>query len=197
MFFSRHIPHCKLPWSSLCSVLLGLHGSHEHQQPSTTKYTSPLGKATHTPGCWQSPVALSSTGCFYPVLNSSLCFPRCQTRPSFRPERRHQILCTASSSIVCAATVSTRSMPLPFLQPLHLLSDWTAVTRCLDCCNKMLLIKLLRKHRNVYLPVLEVGVYNWCPKDRQCLVRAALKVAIFSLWPHGVEDASSSQGSLL
>lgn len=60
VFFSRHILHCKLPWSSLCSVLLELHGFHEHQQPSTTKYTSPLGKATHTPGCWQPPGALSS-----------------------------------------------------------------------------------------------------------------------------------------
>lgn len=33
----------------------------------------------------------------------------------------------------------------------------------------------------------------WPPQ----VVGAALKVAIFSLWPHGVEDASNSQGSLL
>lgn len=65
---------------------------------------------------------------------------------------------------------------------------------CLDGCNKMLFIKRLRKYRNECLPVLEVGVYNWCPKELQCLVRAALRVAIFSLWPHGVEDAGNSQG---
>lgn len=34
-------------------------------------------------------------------------------------------------------------------------------------------------------------------KEHQCLMRAALKVAIFSLWPHGVEDARQLSGSLL
>lgn len=191
LFFSRHITHCKLssgyPYAQCCWNFM----YPKHQQPSTIKYTSSTRKShTYFKVLAESPAAWSSTVHFYLGLNSSLCFPLCQTRPSFCPERRppNPVDCTFKHSW-CSCS----------FYPLHALTISPASTPsvCLDCCNKMLLIKLLRKYRNVCLPVLEAGVYDWCPEERQCLVRAVLKVAIFSLWPHGVEDASNSQGSLL
>lgn len=151
---------------------------------------SSLENAIQTARCWQShllPCPLQSVS----TLDSTQVSAFHDVSPALASAQSEdqQILWTAPSSTIDAAAVSTCFTPLPFLQP------YTSV--CLDCRDKTFLIKPLTKYRNVCLPGLEVGVKDWCPEELQCLVRAALKVAIFALWPHGVEDASNSQGSLL
>lgn len=126
LFFSRHTPHCKFS-PGFILVLSAAATSHIPWAPtgSNTKCTSSLGKAIHTSRCWQSrllPCPLQSVS----TLDSTQASAFHNVRPALASAQSedHQILQTAPSSIVDAAAVSPRFMPLPFLQPLHLLSVW-------------------------------------------------------------------------